>query len=780
MATKKVRLRLAALALVCALATSTVIYADPDSPSEPSEETVDSTEEISEETPEESSGTGEDTELEEGEISHESAVEQAIVKDPNGTIMDHKLIAENSNYELYLKEENISIIMRDKKTGAIMESTVPDSEGLNATWLDFMQSGIAFEILEGSNNKMVGLGSAGAEISYKDVDNGFTADLNLTKYHMTLSVTVTLEEDGLKVVVPSDSITESEELVAGNRCYLGSLYVFPFLGYTNLGERDGYMVYPDGNGAMISLEDNEGKFGSPLYVPVYGENYGHFSTSTVSLMWNEYKTINDSEFAMAPVWGMVHTDTQMAYIGIMEMGDADAQIVVYPNGASTPYNWISPYFYYRRNYMQLFSADAETAQGAIVQEEKRNESDVIVKYLFTSGEDADWVGLAKEYRDYLIENGLEAKEDDFKVRLDFLGLEKENWLLFKTDVVMTTVEDIRDIYADLETEGVTDLFSVYKGWQKGGIQNFPIKSYKVAGSLGGKSKLNSLIQELKDSSIDFYLYQDALRANVDTTNTTFNVIKKMNERRYEEIDTTKQVYGTFVFQTPAQCEKLLKSSLSGYAKNDVTGLALAGITSKSFSFLYSGVQYSREYTLESFENSVKAAAEQMDVVLEEPISRFWKYADAIIDMPVGSSDYIYTTENIPFFAVVLKGLIPMYSDYVNFEANKYEFFLDLAVSGIYPSWYLTKEDSSELLYTDSNNIYSSKYTVYKDAIVDYYKQLGELQKAVDGAYIDDYEEYDSGMVVVTYTNGVKVYANYSEEKVTEDGVSVDALSFVVE
>lgn len=768
--------------LIGAFATSTVTYADPteestESTEEPSTEEP-STEEPSESDPSEeepSEGTG----LEEGEISHEDAVEQAIVENPNGTILDHELVAENSDYELYLREENISIIMRDKETGAIMESTVLDSEGLNATWLDFMQSGIAFEILEGSNNRMVGLGNAGAQITYEKAENGFTADIDLTKYHITLSVTVTLEEDGLKVVVPSDSITESEELVAGNRCYLGSLYVFPFLGYTNLGEREGYMIYPDGNGAMISLEDNEGKFSNPLYLPIYGDNYGHFSTSTVSLLWDRYKTINDSEFAMAPIWGMVHSDTGMAYLGIMEMGDADAQIVLYPNGASTPYNWISPYFYYRRNYMQLYSADETTAQGAIVQEENRNDSDVIVKYIFTRGDDADWVGLAKEYRNYLTESGLEQKEDDFKVRLDFLGLEKENWLLFKKDVVMTTVDDIRDIYADLETEGVTSLLSVYKGWQKGGVQNFPIKSYSAAGSLGGKKAIDALFEDLKDSSIDFYLYQDALRANVDTTNTTFNVIKKMNERRYEEIDRTKEVYGTFVFQTPAQCEKLLKSSLSGYAKGEVTGLALAGITSKSFSFLYSGVQYSREYTLEAFESSVKMAADQMDVVLEEPISRFWKYADAIVDMPVGSSDYIYTTQDIPFFAVVLKGVIPMYSDYVNFEANKYEFFLDLAVTGIYPSWYLTKEDSSELLYTDSNDIYSSRYGVYKEAIVDYYNQLYALWEAVDGAFIDEYEEYESGVVAVTYTNGVSVYANYSEESVTEDGVSIDALSFVV-
>ena len=67
--------------------------------------------------------------------------------------------------------------------------------------------------------------------------------------------------------------------------------------------------------------------------------------------------------------------------------------------------------------------------------------------------------------------------------------------------------------------------------------------------------------------------------------------------------------------------------------------------------------------------------EKMSLILETPNAYMWQYADAFLDMPLGSSDFLYLDQDIPFLSLVLKGVMPMYSDYVNFEANKTENFL---------------------------------------------------------------------------------------------------------
>ena len=106
-------------------------------------------------------------------------------------------------------------------------------------------------------------------------------------------------------------------------------------------------------------------------------------------------------------------------------------------------------------------------------------------------------------------------------------------------------------------------------------------------------------------------------------------------------------------------------------------------------------------------------------------------SDAFLDMPLGSSDYMYVDEEIPFLSMVLKGIIPMYSNYVNFEANKQEFLLQMVEAGVYPSFYVTYENSSDLIYTNSSDLYSTEYKTYKDTIVKYDKDLRKLTLATD-------------------------------------------------
>ncbi len=93
------------------------------------------------------------------------ALEEAIVSEDVTTIKGHELVVENDTLALYLYEPTLSLIVRDKKTGAIMESTVQESDGtLNTSWENFIKSGIGFDILNDVNEERSDLLSAQAEI----------------------------------------------------------------------------------------------------------------------------------------------------------------------------------------------------------------------------------------------------------------------------------------------------------------------------------------------------------------------------------------------------------------------------------------------------------------------------------------------------------------------------------------------------------------------------------------------------------------------------------------
>lgn len=688
----------------------------------------------------------------------------------------HTLIAENDTYELYLYEPALSIIVRNKNTQTLMRSTVRDDEmlsGVNDTWKGFLQSGIVIELQEDTNTiqRKVGLEGSGANVSVDRIEGGFLAHIDYSSLNIGFDFEVKLYDDGsITAAIPEDSIYENAE----NK-KIGNIYIFPLLGNSRLGETDGYMLIPDGNGALIYLDDKEGRFDSGYVQKVYGSDVGVGESYVLSLLWEKYETHNDAQQILAPVFGMVHTQDQLGYLAVIESGEEEASIYATPNGAYSEYNWITASFRKCATYIQPTS----NSGGSVTKVTDRIGYDIKIRYMFVDGDEANYTGLAKRYREYLLEKQeLQQVDDEFRVRLDFLGADVENWMMWKKSVAMTTVEDIQNIYQDLETEGVTDILSLYKGWQSGGIYNLPVTDFDVESSLGGKKALKELLDDTESKNIDFYLYTDALRANPETGNTTFNTVKKMDKRLYQE-QNYKTVYDTFVFWTPQKTSNNLEVLKNNLQKNGISNIALSGIGNTLFTYTMSDVMQTRLVGKYLYGEALEELSDSMNLLIEEPIACYWRFAKAMVDMPISDSDYIYTDQSVPFLSIALKGLIPMYGDYVNFEANEREYFLKLVETGINPSFYLTYENPSELIYTNSNEVYSSQYSVYREQIITYYNELLKVNEAVNGSVIIGHEILDNGVTLVTYDNGVKIYINYQDKDETVDGVTVEALSYVI-
>lgn len=696
---------------------------------------------------------------------------EAKTKEING----HALIAENDRLALYLQEENLSIIVEDKATGSYMESAVSYDDGKNnAAWLGAMKSPVVLTLIKGSvDNIQADMINDEVTKEVKHTANGFEARLYWTKYKIGMKLEVSLTEDGIVVRVPDESIVEE-----GKDTYIGSLSLYPYLGSSYLDDKEGYMLIPDGNGALIYLEDKEGRYNSGYVASIYGTDAGFTESSVTTLWWDKYEIINSANNVLAPVYGLAHTEDGIAYLAVIEKGQERARIEAIPNGANINYNRIYASFIERKYYTQPVSNNSTNGSFKMV-ETDRSHSDLQIHYIFLSGDEANYSGMANAYRSYLLENGeIVQKDDSYRTRVDFLGTDRETWVVGTSAVVMTTAEDIKEIYADLKEEGVTELFSVYKGWQKGGIYNLPITKFKADSKIGGNSGLLSLMEEAEAAEIPFYLYNDALRINPEEKNATFNTVKQVNKRKLTE-ETYKDVYEQFMYLTPARSQTLLSRFAANAAKKGINNLAVAGISNTLFSYSYSGAAYSRFQSGETYAKLLSDLDESTNLVLEQPFAYLWKYTDSILDMPLYTSSYVYEDESVPFLSMVLKGVLPVYSEYVNFEANKQEFFLKMVETGTFPSFYITKESSANLIYTNSSDIYSSEYGVYKDTILSYTKELKEVNAKVEGAFIIGHEIRENGITVVSYDNGVKIYVNYGEKEATADGHEIPGMSYKV-
>ena len=685
---------------------------------------------------------------------------------------EYKPAAQSSRFNLYVREDTLAIILESRRSGSLLYSTVqnPDDFKDQAAWKGFYQSGIVMEFIEDvkSTNTQADFINMQADISVEYLENGFSAEVFFPAYGVGYTALVTLDENRLTVRIPQDKIIDGES--EGHRYTVSTFTLYPFLGYSVLGRDEGYMIIPDGQGALIELKDNEKRFSSPFDRPVYGTNIG--IEDTVNSRWTV-----DSEPVIMPVFGMVHTAKQIGFLGVIEQGDNAARIRAYPNGANNlSFDWVSAKYTRRMVYKQP-TGPSSGAVDMLTEEPRR--FDIVQHFLLADGEDATYAGLACAWRDYMEEKGFFAHADrdrPFDVEVDFLGLERENDVLGKTDVVMTTFGQAGEILESLMTDGVDHVTVVYRGWQANGLTGGVPTSFSPAGSLGGGGGLEALIRKCAGLGMDFSLEADFLSLNNETHPTlTYSAFKKITSQTWSR-PTFGPVYGTVYMLAPERSRSVAGDCLKAMLSAGVPGVELTGVTQLMADFYYQNHYQESGKLAQAYRDIAALAAKDFSVTLKSSNAYLWPWAAALNDLPVTGSDYAYVSRDVPLLAIALSGKMPAYLEYVNFQANARKFFLRLAEQGTRPCFLLTMEDPIRLQNTNSSDIYSARWDLYRVTMAMWYSELKELHRNIDGASIVAHDT--AGDVTrVTWSNGVKVYLNYGETVGEMDGVALEPMTW---
>lgn len=577
------------------------------------------------------------------------------------------------------------------------------------------------------------------------------------------------KEDGSELKVKAETVHE----VSATSYTVASFLVYPFLGSSTLAESEGYMIIPDGQGAIISLEDNEKRFNSPYLKTVYGTNIG-----TTDVLYSEDYVA--SEDVLMPVYGIVHTDDQIGFLGVIEGGDTAATIMAYPNGVTLSQNWVAGEVTYRMVYKQPMGSG--TTGSVTTRTETQRKFDVGFRFLLEDGDTANYAGLAVAYRNYLEEKGTFKNADKraFDVELDFLGMERENFVLGKQDVVMTSFEQAGEILTTLKSKGVEHMNVIYRGWQTNGLTGgLPTNSFDPAKSLGGANGLKALRERAALMGVELSLEADVLTLNPEAHPTlTYSAFKKITSQTFVK-PSFGMVWGNQNYLTPTASRDAAARLTREMKDNGLKGISFRGITEIMADYYYKDTYHDSGELAAIYTQILADANDSFSTTLVNANAYLWPEADALSDLPIGGSDYTYTDAEIPFLAIALSGEIPCYAEYVNFQANSHEFLLHLLEQGVRPSFLLTFEDPIELQQTNSSDIYSSRYELYESIIVSWYRDLSELAEIVgpEGKIMNHVRQGD--LACVTWDNGTRVYLNFGDNPGTMDGVSLEKLSYKI-
>ena len=677
----------------------------------------------------------------------------------------YEKIAENSRFNLYLKKETLALIAESKESGKLLFSTVqnPDEMKDNATWKGFYQSGIVMEYLEGVKSipLQADFINTLSEVDCRITENGYEATVSYPEIGISYQVILEMDEAGFSVSIPYEGIREEKQ----DDYVVASFYVYPFMGYSFLGQDEGYMIIPDGQGALIELKDNEERFSSPFDRPVYGTNIG-IETSVYS-DWSV-----EAEQVLMPFFGMAHTEDRMAVLSFIEDGAAAARIMAYPNGVRMKFDWICAKYLYRMIYSQPTGPNSSTIS---MKTEHSRPIDIRQQFLLEDGENAEYAGLACALRNYLNRKGYfgEAETNLFDFAVDFIGTETENFVLGKQNVPMTTFGQAEEILDDLAEQGISGISVNYRGWMEGGLSGaLPTDGYKPAGCLGGDGELQKLIRKTQEQNSRFSLEADFLHLNTETHPLLFYFSFKTITSQTWSRPTFGKVYSTMYCLSPAKTVEIGENVISSFSEKGIPGACLTGISSLMSDYYESNHYQDSTAMMDQYEKLIRDSAEKTEISLTKANCYLWRYAAALKNMPIAGSDYSYVKRDIPFIAITVSGKIPYYTEYVNFQANAHRFFLHLIEQGTRPTFLLTAEDPIRLQNTNSNDIYSSRYELYKKMIVSWWQELNALHNRLGKSEITDHV-FEGDLVRVTWSDGTKIYLNFGTGTGTMDGVILE-------
>ncbi len=747
-------------------------------------------------------------------------------------VSEFEKLYESGKYIYYFKEDRDILAIENKETGYIMKtgideefSSVIENEAVTKdTFEEKLEVGSYIE--NNMNDTFMGIANSLVTVEYREPDAPDTVknissaskkgakselkilndnpatrrlDVKMTTIDLKFHVYITFGEDEITYRVPFDEI-EGE-----GKAYMCSINISPFFGSSGgehllLNEESemydipepqymvpGYIFVPDGSGALIRFADNDMAF-TEYVGSVYGQDpgAGQYYSNTLG----DAVPLKDPSM---PVFGVAHGDRQAGFVAYATSGEEYMQIVARPEGnKSTNYNWVYPRFTYNDIYYQVYNQNGD---GFFTLNDVVNDFDLEITYKLLSGDGskdgypADYVGMAKAYRDHLISEGIltpvNKSEGNIPVRVDFIMSDVKSGVVGNTSVSVTTAENAKNILESLKNDGVSNINTGLIGWQKGGTILARADKAKYNPLLGSKKDFESLMKDMSDEGIDVSLVNNYVTINKEMISYYRNAVKHINSwyvnENREYILAHNVPVMDYGFALPERSAGWLSKAADRF-DGISESLSIEGIGSILTSNFDDERSTSRSKAKEIIQEAVKEAGENFVLNIDRPGTYLWQYTDRYLNSPIGHSQYVYETDSVPFLQMVLNGTMEVYAPYSNFSFYTDKDLLKMIDYNLYPSFILSEDPSYKLAPTASGSLYSTEYDLYKDVIPESYEKVNEVLSKVSGYTWTDRTVPYHGVVINTYEKDgitIKVIINYTEEAVTVENTTVEPLSATV-
>lgn len=606
----------------------------------------------------------------------------------------------------------------------------------------------------------------------------FTPKDQLKGGPITFSMDYHLHNDYFEATIPQSQIKENINATAQTGFYLVTLEPLPFFG-AGADDEKGYMVVPDGSGALVNFKTIHPDYLQPFDQPVYGMDLYQpfsgglgFSPSQEPVMLPAFGIAKQADANGKPLRG--------AFFALATQGQYDMSVEADPSGYITRYNHGGFQFLYRRTasiprnvgvYVQRVATDLVTGDRS-------------VRYYLLGGQDATYSGMAAKYRQY-IQNDLHIPplaQADTPLNLDLtMGAQKKG-LISTVLVPATSFSNAKQIIAALRQRGVHNLKVTLRGWNRGGLQQSSPNRMPADNRLGGNAGLQDLTTYAKSVGVSISLLDDYEDANGGEKG-FFAHNDAM--RGANKLPAFSQGVGTsqnFYLLNPIV-------EFNEFVKRDVPKEKALGANGLDLQYFGQDLTYdtneqhplTREtYMQENMKIADYIKQQLGSVAVNGGNAYILGHVQDARQVSVDSSHWQFEDAPIPFYQMVMHGFITYTGTYANLRSDPQFEYLREIEYGAVPSFNLTYLPTSALnlaLYTYMD--WSSGWTDWVDELVREYEEVNVQLGGTFNQFIVDHRQLAPQVFQTTYANGTKVIVNYSNQRYGNGSVAVDALSYSV-
>lgn len=689
------------------------------------------------------------------------------------------LASENENLAFYVNDITGFFALLNKKTNDIWYSNPLDWEKdkiAQASNKKQLQSQLVVTYLNASYD-IITVASSEAHIVSEHIGNKqiFTYVFSGATRNFSIPVCYELKDDYLDVSILVEDIEENSD------ARITQISLLPFFGAGGLNDT-GYALIPDGSGSLMTF-NKEVKNLSQYVGYIYNRDI------TASAENTSYVDLNET--ISLPVYGL-NKNGAGALVAITS-GAGTSAIKANVARLFNSYNSVCSHILMRDTQTRK---DATGSAGAGVYYSDNRSSDLTLRIYPLERENASYIGMAKRYRQYLVdEKGLTALGDSnvanalnvelfcsVKSPTHFLGIP------YTGVKKLTTLKDTKTIITDLKNRGVSNPVVTLTGWESGGLETTLDTKVSVEKKVGSNKELKDLISFAEENGATLVFDNDVKNFYAGTSQ-----VKKFKHTAFSLSNTPVTI---FPFS-----KSLNRTTIAGkynniihpefmvdFADKIVDNSLKLGI--KNFAFNSAGTDpyaayntermVTRDVSSDYIEELFKNANDKTDGIVSTKVGNSFVVTnvDNLTETPVYSSNLIMSQTTVPFYQIVLRGYVNLAVTPLNLSSEVSELELKCAETASSLFYQLMYSESTAFEGTSFNDYYACSYTDYAPLIEETYGRMKKVYEAVGSSTIESHEIVGD-VRVTSFSNGAKVYVNYAETPATVGDVQIDARTYHV-